>query len=119
MVKGKFSVKGRIASFGHAANGLAHFFSTEHNSWLHAIAAIVVVIAGFIFRITVMEWVAVAIAIGMVFVSEIVNTAIEYLCDFIKPEYDQSIKVIKNLAAGAVLFSAVAALVIGILVFVL
>ena len=114
----KFSIVKRLKSFKYAFNGLRILIKEEHNARIHLFAAIGVVIAGFIFKISLHEWIAVAIAIGLVFCSEIINSAIENLSDFVCPDKNERIKKIKDLAAAAVLVSALTALVIGLLVFI-
>jgi len=114
----KFSISNRIRSFGFAFNGLKILIKEEHNSRIHLIAAILIVLAGFYFQISMMEWLAITFAIGFVIVLEIINSAIENISDFISPEKNDSIKKIKDLAAAGVLISALTALVIGFIVFI-
>lgn len=117
MKKEKFSVKKRIKSFTYAFAGLKVLFGNEHNSWIHAVAAICVIAAGFLFRISYVEWMAVIVVIGMVFSAEIFNSALERIANFIQPERDDRIRDIKDLGAAAVLASAIAAAAIGIMIF--
>jgi len=86
MSKEKFSISKRLQSFKYAFNGLKILVSEEHNSRVHIIAAIVVIILGFILSISPYEWIALVFAIGFVITMEIVNSAIENICDFISPE---------------------------------
>jgi len=76
-----------------------------------------VIIAGIVLKISISEWLAVLIAIGLVFTSEAINTSIEKLSDFISPERQSSIKEVKDLASAGVLISAMTALIIGLIVF--
>ncbi|MBP5613770.1 MAG: diacylglycerol kinase family protein, partial [Bacteroidales bacterium] len=69
----KFSVRKRIKSFSYAFAGLRVLFREEHNARIHAVAAVLAVAMGFLFRISPMEWIAVVIVIGMVFAAEIIN----------------------------------------------
>ena len=117
MAKKKFSIKKRIHSFKYAFNGLQILLNSEHNSWIHLFASVCVLVAGFVFKISVGEWIAVIFCIGMVFALELVNTAIENMADFVSKEYHQSIKKIKDLAAAAVFVGAVAAAIIGLIIF--
>lgn len=117
MPKNKFSVKKRLQSFVHAFRGLFDFLSTEHNAWIHITAAFVVIIAGWYFSISIGEWMAVLICIGMVISAEAMNTSIEEICDFISPEKSEKIKKIKDMAAGAVLFVAIIAFIVGCIIF--
>ena len=114
----KFSLSNRIRSFGYAFKGLRILFKEEHNSRIQLIAAIAVIIAGFVFNISQTEWIAIIFAIGLVLAMEAINSAIEGLADFVSPEKHEMIKKIKDLSAAGVLISALAALIIGLIVFV-
>ena len=114
----KFSMKKRIKSFSYAFAGLKVLFREEHNSWIHAVAAVLAVAMGFLFRISPMEWIAVVIVIGMVFAAEIINSSIERTADFVKAERDDRKRDIKDLGAAAVLVCAIAAAVVGIIIFI-
>lgn len=112
-----FSPQARVNSFRYAFKGLKLFFATQHNSWIHLVAALFVIAAGFFFCITKMEWLFVVVAIALVLITEMLNTAIEFLVDFVSPDYNALAGKVKDLAAGAVLFAALMAVVIGVLVF--
>ena len=118
MKQERFSIAKRLKSFTYAFNGLRVFITEEHNAWIHLFATLCVVVAGILFKISLMEWVAVAFAIGLVFSFEIINTSVENIADFICPERNDHIKRIKDLAAAAVLVSAITAAVIGLIVFI-
>lgn len=90
----------------------------EHNSRIHLSATIVVVMAGFFFQLSALEWVAIVFAIGMVIALELVNSAIENIADFVSHGRNDQIKKIKDLSAAAVMVSAFAAVIIGLIVFV-
>lgn len=113
----KFSISNRIRSFGYAFNGLIILFKEEHNARIQLLAATVVVIAGFFFKISPTEWIAIIFAIGFVLAMEAFNSAIEGLADFVSPDKHVMIKKIKDLSAAGVLISAISASVIGLLVF--
>lgn len=113
----KFSVRKRIKSFSYAFAGLKVLFREEHNARIHAVAAVLAVALGFLFRISPMEWIAVAIVIGMVFAAEIINSSIERTADFVKAERDDRKRDIKDLGAAAVLVCAIAAAMVGIIIF--
>ncbi|MCK5847153.1 MAG: diacylglycerol kinase family protein [Bacteroidales bacterium] len=117
MKQQRFSVIKRIRSFVYAFNGLNILIKEEHNSRIHFLATIVVLIASIVLKISIFEWIAIVFAIGFVISLEIVNSAIENIADFISPEKDEKIKKIKDLAAAAVFISAVTAFVIGLIVF--
>ena len=118
MKEEKFSIAKRLKSFTYAFHGLRVLIKEEHNAWIHLFATVCVVVAGILFKISLMEWVAVVFAIGLVFSFEIINTSVEHIADFICPERDDRIKRIKDLAAAAVLVSAITAAVIGLIVFI-
>ena len=113
----KFSFPGRIKSFGNAFRGIFFAFKTQHNIWIHSLAIVVVVIAGFIFKLDVMEWGLVVLAIGLVLAAEMINTAMEWLIDLVSPDYSEKAGLIKDVAAGAVLIAAVISVIIGSIVF--
>ncbi|WP_276132973.1 diacylglycerol kinase family protein [Polluticoccus soli] len=101
----------------YAVAGIRSFFSTEQNGRAQGIIALLVVTAGFLFRITAMEWVLVLGCIALVICLEMVNSAIEKVCNLITSEYNPAIKVIKDIAAGAVLLAAIISAVIGAIIF--
>ena len=113
----KFSIRKRLKSFTYAFNGLKVLLREEHNSRIHLFATVCVVVAGVLLKISLLEWVAVAFAVGLVFSGEIFNSAVEDLSDVVCPERDERIKKVKDLAAAAVLVNAITAAVIGLLVF--
>ena len=107
----------RVRSFGFALAGLAYAVKNEGNMRVHLLATILVLALGFGFGVSRLEWVALAGAIGMVWLAELLNTALEILCDFVAPEKADAIKRVKDVAAAAVLMAALAAAGIGALVF--
>lgn len=114
----KFSIRKRLQSFGYAFSGLCRFFRTEHNVWIHSVAAITVLILGWLLDLSRMEWIGVLFAIGFVLSAEAFNTVIEKLADRVSDREDERIKYIKDLAAGAVLIAAITAAAIGLIIFV-
>ena len=80
-------------------------------------ATVLVITAGFIFKISLTEWALVAFAIGLVFAAEILNSALERVCDIVQPEQDKRIGDIKDLCAAGVLLCALAAAAIGLIIF--
>lgn len=118
MNKEKFSLRKRLKSFTYAFHGIGILIKNEHNAWIHLFAAVCVVIAGFVFRISVTEWSIVVLAIGTVLAAEAVNSAIEALSDLVSPGYHELIRKAKDLAAGAVLLVAIAAATVGLIIFI-
>lgn len=112
-----FSLQKRIKSFPFAFRGIMRLVKYEHNARIHLVALVGVVIAGLVFRIGIVDWMAVVFASGMVFVSELFNTAIEKLADEVDPKWNERIGQVKDYAAGAVLVSALLAIIVGALVF--
>jgi diacylglycerol kinase (ATP) len=112
-----FSVRARIASFGHALRGLVRVVASEHNAWIHAAATLIVLVLGFAFGVTRAEWIALVIVIALVWAAEAINTALEALADAVKTEFDPKIREAKDAAAGAVLICAAAAAIVGVLIF--
>lgn len=113
-----FSLRSRADSFRYAFNGLVLFFKEEHNSWIHLFSGGLTVFFGIAFKLSMSEWLAVIFAIGFVMVTEIINTAIENLADFVSKEKLDSIKRIKDLAAAGVLVSAFTSFLIGAFIFI-
>ena len=106
----------RGKSFACALRGIAVLLRTQTNARIHLLATVLVVAAGFVFRISRGEWVPLAFAIGIVWIAEAVNTAIEALADRITRENDDAIRRAKDVAAGAVLLAAITAAIIGLLI---
>lgn len=113
----RFSWKDRGASFRYAYHGLVALFRTEHNAWIHSGFTIAALLLSAILTISRTEALLLLIAMTLVWITEIINTAIEKTMDFISNERHPQIKLVKDLAAAAVLLSAVAALLIGALIF--
>ena len=110
-------MRARVRNFGYAFRGIGLLLRNEHNAWIHLVASVLVFVLGFVCRISTMEWVAVVLCIGGVLAAEALNTAIEALCDHVTPERHPNIMRIKDLAAGAVLLLAIAAAVVGTIIF--
>ena len=112
-----FSWKARLKSFTYAWAGLKQLFSTEHNSWLHLGVTLLVAVLGFVFHISNYEWIAVLIVMALVWMAELFNTCLEKTMDFLSGEIHPQIKIIKDMAAAAVLITALMAVVVGCLIF--
>lgn len=107
----------RLRSFGFALEGLLYAIRTEGNVRVHLLATALVIGLGFGFGVSSSAWMALIAAMGLVWVAELLNTALEILCDIVAPERSESIKRVKDVAAAAVLAAALAAAGIGALVF--
>lgn len=115
--KTTFSWKKRALSFKYAWQGVSALLRYEHNSRIHLVAAVVAVVAGFIFKISAPEWCLIAICIGMVISAEAMNSAVEALADKISKEYDPLIGRAKDFGAAAVMILAFVAVVVGLVIF--
>jgi diacylglycerol kinase (ATP) len=111
-----FSVAARVQSFRHAFRGVRRLLATQHNAWIHAAATATVLGLGIFLGVGRPEWVALLVAVAMVWVAEAFNTAIEHLCDRVSPEFDPLLGHAKDVAAGGVLVAAGVAAGIGLLV---
>jgi len=107
---------GRMKSFKNAFKGIFILIISQKNARIHALATIIVCMLGFYFGLTKTEWCLIVIAISVVWTAEAFNTALEFLADAVSPEHHPLTGKAKNLAAGAVLISAVGSAIIGILI---
>jgi diacylglycerol kinase len=106
-----------IASFGYAFQGLWYALRTQRNARVHAVAATLATLLGIVLRISAVEFAIIFIAIAGVFVAEMFNTVFELCVDLASPDYHPLAKIAKDVAAGAVLVSAMLAIVIGLFIF--
>lgn len=114
----RFSLRKRAGSFRFAFQGLAQFFRTQHNAIIHAVATVAVLALAIVVRLPLTKLLFVIIAIGLVWIAELLNTAIEKLCDMIHPEIHPQVKFIKDVSAAAVLIAAIIAVITGCIVFI-
>ena len=114
----RFSWKARLKSFSYAGAGYRALFRTEHNAWIHFTLTVAAVVAGIVLRVSREEWIALVIAFGLVWMAEIFNTCLEKVMDFLTEERHPQIKIIKDLAAAAVLTAAIVAFLVGLLIFI-
>lgn len=113
-----FSFKARFKSFCYAWAGIIIFFRTEHNAQIHLAATINVICLSVYFKISTTEALFIIFSVALVWITELVNTAIEKSMDMITLEKHPQIKLIKDLSAGAVLIAAIAAFITGCLIFI-
>ena len=106
-----------LQSFVDAGRGVRTVLRTEWNFRIHFAIFILILASGFFFRISAGEWLAIVLSAGLVFMAEVFNTALEYLADAVHPEVDRGIGMAKDAAAGGVLIAAVAAALVGAIVF--
>ncbi len=113
-----FSLRKRLKSFHFAFNGIINLIKKEHNARIHVVALICVIGFGIFFEIGLIEWIAITIVAGLVILTELFNTAVERLADFVEPEWNEKIGLIKDYCAGAVLISALISIIVGGLIFI-
>ncbi len=107
----------RLNSFRYAFAGIASLVSSQANAKIHLAAAALAIASGFYFQISLNEWCIVVLAIALVLAAEAFNTALEHLTDLVSPDFHPLAGKAKDVAAGAVLFIAIGAAVVGILIF--
>lgn len=105
-------------SLGYAISGIIQCIQKERNIKIHLVFMFLVIICGFLFRLSITEWLVCILLFGLVISLELVNTAIEAVVDLCTLEYHPLAKIAKDTAAGAVLISAIASVVIGLIIFV-
>jgi len=108
-----FSLAARFKSIRYALLGIAHMMRTQHNAWLHLMATLLVLLAGLALKVTASDWRWLVVAIVLVWVAEAMNTAFEYLCDVVSPDFHHAVEKSIDIAAGAVLICALGAVVLG------
>jgi diacylglycerol kinase (ATP) len=113
----KFSLTARLHSFVYAARGIRTMVQSQHNAWIHSLATLLVVGAGLSAGLSRLEWFVLVLAIVSVWTAESLNTAFEFLCDVTSPGFHPLVAKAKDVAAGAVLITAIGALAIGLLIF--
>ena len=112
----RFSIISRLKSIKYAISGIASMIESQQNAWVHAVATVLVVFFGLFFHLHAAQWCILVLAIMAVWTAEALNTALEFMADVASPEFHPLIEKAKDVAAGAVLISAVGAVVIAILV---
>ena len=105
-----------LSSFRHAFDGVVHVITQERNARIHLLIALLVVGMGFVLRLGLLEWSLLLVAVGLVFTAEMLNTVVEILVDLTVQQVHPMAKVVKDVAAGAVLLMALVAVIIGFIV---
>src|SRR5215203_1943693 len=117
-MENNFSLVNRFKSFNYAWSGIKELLRTEHNTRVHLFLTISAVALGFIFKVSIGEWIGLIICMTMVWTAEIFNTCIEKLLDFISTDRHPRIKNIKDMAAAAVLVASWSAMIVGGIIFI-
>ena len=107
----------RIKSVGYAFKGMWILVSSENSIKAQVAVGIIMTILGFVMEISPIEWTVQLLTIGLVLVAEALNTGIEKIANFVQPNFDKQIGVIKDIAAGAVAFAALLAFAIGLIIY--
>ena len=105
-------------SFGYAFLGVGYFFRNERNGKLQVLIAGSVFLAGILLSISITEWLIILLFTALVISLEMFNSALEKVCDHISPDWHPQIKVIKDMAAGAVLWVSILSLIAGLCIFI-
>jgi diacylglycerol kinase (ATP) len=113
-----FSWKARLKSFVYAWEGIMCFFKKEHNAQIHLAATLLVLVFSVTLGISKGEAIAVVFSVALVWITEMINTAIEKVMNFISVERHPQIKLIKDIMAGAVLIASIAAAFVGCFIFI-
>lgn len=106
---------GRYKSLVPALQGILFIIKNEKNTWIHILASVFAIFLIFKLNLNYLESLFILSAVFLVWIAEIFNSAIEYTLDFIHPEKNSQIKIIKDISAAGVLFSAVYALIVAII----
>ena len=112
----KSFIDSRLQAFGHALHGWRHVLKTQRNAWIHSVAAMLVIGLCLWLQLPLRDWAVIVLTIAMVFTAEFINTAIEAVVDLASPVHPPLAKVGKDVGAGAVLISALAAVLVGFLI---
>ena len=112
MKKGTF-----FQSFFAAWQGVVYVVKTQRNMRIHLAVALLVILGGYFFEVSINEWLVLILIIAVVLIAESINTAVEATMDLLTEEYHPLAKIAKDTAAGAVLLAAISSVVIGIIIF--
>lgn len=105
-------------SFFNALIGLRQCIRSEKNAKFHLIATLFVILTASLLHLSLMNWLFLLLAISLVWITELFNTAIEYLFDFLEPEIDPRVKFAKDISSAAVLIASLFSFIVGILIIV-
>ncbi|MGB2897531.1 MAG: diacylglycerol kinase family protein [Anaerolineales bacterium] len=106
----------RLASFHHAFSGWLHVLRTQRNAWIHALATFIVFVIALWVGLDRLSWAMLLVTVGLVWISEFLNTALEAIVDLASPDVHPLARVGKDVGAAAVLISALVAIIVGLLI---
>lgn len=109
-------LRNRVASVKYALNGIRIVLKSQHNAWIHVVATVGVCGAGFYLRLTKLEWSIIVLTITLVWMAETFNTALEFLADATCPHYHPLVGKAKDVAAGAVMLTAMGSVIIALII---
>ncbi len=113
----QFSIGARIQSMRHAVNGIGFILKTQHNARVQLAVAMLVILAAWSLQLGAHDWRWLILAIALVWSAEAVNTAIEYVCDIVSPQFHPTVRLAKDIGAAAVLIAIGGAGIIGVITF--
>lgn len=113
----KWKNRNFISALKNSFNGIKYVFTTQRNLKIQLVIGVIAILAGFILKISILEWTIITAIIFMVFFSELLNTVVETIVDMITIEYNENAKIAKDIAAGAVTLVSMASVIIGLLIF--
>ena len=110
-------LRSRLRSFGFAFSGLRYVLKTQKNAWIHFVISLAVILLGIWLGISAPSWAIIFLTMGLVWTAECLNTAVESILDLVSPQHNPIAKIGKDVAAAAVLVSAISAVMVGICIF--
>jgi diacylglycerol kinase len=106
----------RIQSFQYAFVGIWHTLKTQHNAQIHTGIALIIFLIGFWLNLSRAEWAIIILTMGFVIATEMLNTVAEAAMDYATTDFDPKVKIVKDVAAGAVLVAAITSAIVGLLI---
>jgi diacylglycerol kinase (ATP) len=110
-------LQSRLNSFRYAFAGIHYVLRTQQNAWIHAAISVAVIALGIWLSISELSWALIIVSMGMVWVAECLNTAVETIINLVSPQQHPLAKIGKDVAAASVMLAAVSAVAVGLLVF--
>jgi diacylglycerol kinase len=117
-MKSRRNLRTFLGSFVDAAKGFAEAVRTQYNIRFHFVGTVVALGMSYYYKLSWDEWSIIILAIAIVWLAELLNTAIEYIGDFVSPEYNHLIGKVKDISASASLIAAIASLTVGLIIFI-